>query len=193
MDKATLRKSFIDRRRGLSRSDYWNLTDGILEQVESIDWGKFRIVHIFLPIRNANEVDTFSILNYFKSKHPALGLVVPRTNFKTNTLENIHYDHEFSILGRNSYGIPEPIHGRTISPSQIDAVFVPLLAFDQRGNRVGYGKGFYDRFLSECRKDVLKIGLSYFEPVAEISDVNEYDIRLDRCITPSTIWLFGDR
>jgi 5-formyltetrahydrofolate cyclo-ligase len=60
--------------------------------------------------------------------------------------------------------------------------------FDRRGFRVGYGKGFYDKFLSECRADCLKIGLSYFEPIDEISDAQNFDVRLDCCITPKEIF-----
>lgn len=74
--------------------------------------------------------------------------------------------------------------------SKIDVVFVPLLAYDNKGNRVGYGKGFYDHFLSECREDVVKIGLSFFEPEEAIEDVSATDIRLDYCVTPMTVYNF---
>lgn len=143
-----------------------------------------------MPIRKHNEVDTFSILNYFKHEVPALEIVIPRTNFEKLELVNVLYDHEYTILGRNKYDIPEPIHGKIISADQIDLVFIPLLAYDKKGNRVGYGKGFYDRFLASCRSDVKKVGLSFFEPVDEISDLNAFDIRLDACISPGKIWEF---
>lgn len=164
-----------------------------MDQIELLDWQKFKTIHVFLPIRKNNEVDTFSILNYFKLEHPLLKIVVPRTDFENLTIRNILYDHEFTILGRNKFDIPEPIHGKVVPVEEIDAVFIPLLGFDVRGNRVGYGKGFYDRFLSECRPDVMKIGLSYFDPVDKISDVNEYDIPLDFCITPGMTWNFNLR
>jgi 5-formyltetrahydrofolate cyclo-ligase len=75
-----------------------------------------------------------------------------------------------------------------IEIEKIDAIIVPLLCFDARGFRVGYGKGFYDKFLSECRTDCLKIGFSYFAPVAEISDAQDFDVKLDYCITPEEIF-----
>ncbi len=168
------------------------LTDEIIEEVKRINWTHFTTVHVFMPIRKHNEIDTFSILNYFKLEHPNLKIVVPRTDFKNLTITNILYDHEYTILGRNKYDIPEPIHGKEISPEQIDVVFVPLLTCDQKGNRIGYGKGFYDRFLSTCRPDVQKIGLSFFEPIDEISDVNVFDIPLDMCITPGRTWTFKE-
>ena len=66
-----------------------------------------------------------------------------------------------------------------------DLVIVPLLAFDKKGYRVGYGKGFYDRFLQNSK--TLKIGLSFFAPTEEIIDVHLNDVRLDKCITPAGI------
>ncbi|WP_411273587.1 5-formyltetrahydrofolate cyclo-ligase [Daejeonella sp.] len=193
MDKDSIRQKYLDQRLKLPHSRYWMLTDEIMEEVKRIDWQEGATVHIFLPIRKNNEVDTFSILNYFKLHNPQLKIVVPRTDFENLSIINILYDHEFTILGRNKYDIPEPIHGKTIPTKEIDVVFIPLLAFDIRGNRVGYGKGFYDRFLSECRSDVLKIGLSLFDPVEVISDINEFDIPLDWCITPGKTWNFNIR
>lgn len=190
VDKATLRKTFLEKRKNLSRSSYWQLTDELMKQVKLVDWSQFKMVHIFMPIRKHNEVDTFSLLNYFKLEEPDLKIVVPRTNFDTLEMENVLFDHEYTILGRNKFDIPEPIHGRIIPADQIDVVFVPLLAYDKLGNRAGYGKGFYDRFLSSCRPDVKKIGLSFFDPVDEISDPNEFDIKLDACISPGKIWEF---
>ena len=90
----------------------------------------------------------------------------------------------------NSWNIPEPENGIAISTEQIEVVFIPLLAFDLRGNRVGYGKGFYDDFLNNCSKDTLKIGLSFFEAEANIADVEPHDIPLDYCVTPTKIYTF---
>jgi len=90
----------------------------------------------------------------------------------------------------NAYGIAEPINGEWITPEEIDLVFVPFLACDEKGYRVGYGKGFYDRFLASCRPDILKIGFSYFEPVEHISDINQFDVPLNICITPNRIYEF---
>lgn len=162
----------------------------MMDQIALIDWSGARLVHVFLPIRKHNEIDTFSILNYLKAEQPDLKIVVPRTNFKDLSIQNILYDHEFTILGRNKFDIPEPIHGRVVDPQEIDIAFVPMLICDLKGNRVGYGKGFYDRFLSQCRVDIKKIGLSFFDPVQQISDLNEFDIQIDMCITPGRTWEF---
>lgn len=145
---------------------------------------------MFLPISRTREVDTFSILLYFKEHYPSLSVTIPRTNFENRSMENVLYDHDYTILRRNKYDIPEPLHGRLIDPLEIDLVFTPLLAFDEQGNRVGYGKGFYDRFLTSCRVDVIKTGLSYFGPVDLIEDVHPLDVKLDYCICPARTWDF---
>jgi 5-formyltetrahydrofolate cyclo-ligase len=190
MNKATLRKEFLEKRLSLTRSQYWNLNDRLVENLKSFDWIKYKVVHVFLPIADLKEVDTFSILSYFKESHPELSIVVPKTDFKSISMKNILYDPMYTILGRNKYGIPEPIHGKTVSPQDIDLVLMPLLAFDSKGNRVGYGKGFYDRFLAGCRPDVFKMGLSFFEPVEQISDINPFDERMSICITPQRVYYF---
>jgi 5-formyltetrahydrofolate cyclo-ligase len=95
------------------------------------------------------------------------------------------------IFVENHWKILEPVSNLQFPVSQIDLVLIPLLCFDKKGYRVGYGKGYYDRFLADCRPDVLKIGLSIFEPIEQIKDVDAYDIRLDFCITPNKIWQFS--
>ena len=93
-------------------------------------------------------------------------------------------------IKKNEYNIPEPVDGIEVPSTKIDVVFVPLLAFDKKGHRVGYGKGFYDKFLSECKPDAIKIGLSFFEPEELITDVFESDVKLDYCVTPNSIHAF---
>ena len=93
-------------------------------------------------------------------------------------------------LKLNRWKIPEPVSGIKIDPQQLDLVFVPLLGCDTFGNRVGYGKGFYDKFLANCKKDVIKVGLSFFPPDKDILEVEDFDIALDYCITPKAIYTF---
>ena len=82
----------------------------------------------------------------------------------------------------NKYGIPEPTSKKIIYP---DILLVPLVAFDKNLNRIGYGGGFYDRYIRRIkkRKDILTIGLAYsFQKVNKIP-INKYDIKLDFVIT----------
>jgi len=104
-------------------------------------------------------------------------------------MNHIHFE-DTSELINNEFGIDEPESGNKILEDEIDLVLVPLLAFDKKGFRVGYGKGFYDKFLFNCRIDTLKIGLSFFDPVDEIVDINQFDISLNYCVTPKDVFIF---
>ena len=94
-------------------------------------------------------------------------------------------------LKNNHWGIPEPQSGIKINPDQIDVVFVPLLIFDKQGHRIGYGKGYYDRFLSKCKKDTIKVGLSYFDPVERIEDIQSHDVPINFGITKDRVYEFS--
>lgn len=191
--KKEIRNKMRLKRLSLSKSEFWDLNDKILERIKSIDWSVYQCVHIFLPIKENNEVDTFEILSFFKYQYPNLKIVIPRTNFKESKLENVVFDHYQTVLCKNEYHIPEPVYGHLIQSDLIDVVFVPLLAFDEDGNRIGYGGGFYDRFLSTCKEDVLKIGLSLFPPLEEKLVTDEFDIPLNQCITPERHYFFSNK
>lgn len=75
--------------------------------------------------------------------------------------------------------------------SKIEVVFIPLLAYDKNGNRIGYGKGFYDRFLDKCSTETIKIGLSFFDQEQHIIDVSENDVKLNYCVTPKKIYCYN--
>ncbi len=144
-------------------------------------------VHSYIASEKLREPDTSLILRYLQFKFPELKIAAPRVDIQTQTMTHFLITED-DHLEENIYGIDEPASGISISPGAIDLVIVPLLAFDTKGNRVGYGKGYYDRFLSECRPDVIKIGLSFFEPVGLIDDVDSFDIRLNYCCTPDQIY-----
>ena len=116
----------------------------------------------------------------------ALPRVLPE---REATMASIAWD-ACTPMRENRWGIPEPAAGREIAPETIDLVLIPLLAFDRKGHRVGYGKGYYDRFLKRCRGDCMKLGLSFFEPVDSIYDAGEHDVPLDLCVTPHRTYVF---
>lgn len=183
MDKKTLRKTYLEQRLKLSEEAYVQANEAILQQVQQLDWQNINCVHLFLPITDKREVDTWPILKWLTIHYPLLQIVLPRADFQTGTMEAILYSAD-SIIEKNNYHIPEPINGIIVTPLSIDRIFVPLLCFDTKGYRVGYGKGFYDRFLLQCKPAVEKIGLHFFEPVPAITDTDTFDITLNSCITP---------
>lgn len=183
MSKESIRRAFLRKRVLLTESEYRERCKSILAHfVAHFDFSHSVIVHCFLPIIKNKEVNTWPIVNLLLDKENCK-VVVSRSSLITNSMEHYYYDHETKLID-NKWGIPEPVEGILVDPKDIDMVLVPLLAFDKKGMRVGYGKGYYDRFLSECRADVIKTGISLVTPVDQIMDVNNQDIPLDNCITP---------
>ncbi len=153
-------------------------------------WNK-QYFHVFLSIDEHFEVDTEYILHILAGKDK--DVLISKSDFTSR--EMIHYLlTDGTKIKKNKYNIPEPIDGPEASgkvpDSKIDVVFVPLLAFDKNGHRVGYGKGFYDRFLSKCKPNVITVGLSFFEIEDEITDINPNDFALDYCVTPKIVYQF---
>lgn len=186
MTKAEIRRTEGRRRRELSLTAAKCLNDELLARFASLDLRKVETVHVFLPIAGKNEPDTFRLIRWLREFHPGIRIIVPRADFATATMTSYLYPGE-DALENNPYQIPEPVNAELYEGS-IDLILVPLLAFDLNGYRVGYGKGFYDRFLEGSA--AIKAGLSFFGPVAAITDVHEQDIRLDLCITPGEVFDF---
>lgn len=147
------------------------------------------ILHLFLSIEKNKEIETQFIYGKIWQDFPQIKIVVPRVNRAIDNIEALEF-HLATELALSSWQIPEPIGDRLIEADEIDLILVPLLCFDRHGFRVGCGKGYYDKFLKKCRMDCLKIGLSYFPPIEEISDTNEFDVTLDYCVTPEKICKF---
>jgi 5-formyltetrahydrofolate cyclo-ligase len=187
--KADLRKIYLQKRKELSEKDFKLLNQQIADQFKLLDLSGVKLLHIFLPIIEKHEIDTYLIINWLLDNHPEINIAVPKSNFSNLTLTHLLYNKHLTIE-KNKWNIPEPVSGDKINPSEIDIVMVPLLALDRIGYRVGYGKGFYDRFLAECRKDVQLIGLSQFEAIESIEDTDEYDMKLEKCITPTKTLTF---
>ena len=87
-----------------------------------------------------------------------------------------------------SFGAREPAHGETIDPSEIDVVVTPAIAFDRSGRRVGYGGGFYDRFLSKTRDDAIRVGIGFAIQLVDDELPNgHFDLRVDAVVTDSAV------
>ncbi len=187
MLKAELRKKYKYLRANLSQEDIESQSLAIANKLLQLPIWNLNFYHVFLSIKEKNEIDTEPILSILsgKDKH----IVVSKTIFEANDLRHFLLT-DSTIIKKNDWHIPEPIDGIEIQPEKLDVVFIPLLAFDQYGNRVGYGKGFYDRFLKQCHPETLKIGLSFFDAESKIEDITEHDIGLNFCVTPHKIYAF---
>ncbi len=187
MIKKELRSKYNQLRKSLSQEEIEEKSVAIANRLlDIIIWDKL-YYHLFLSIKEQNEVNTEFILQILAGKDKEI--VVSKSDFET--FEMKHYLlTDNTKFKKNNYNIPEPVDGIEVPVLKIDVVFVPLLAFDVKGNRVGYGKGFYDKFLENCKPETVKIGLSFFEAEQHIEDVSLNDIKLDYCITPKNSYIF---
>ena len=187
MLKKQLRLKYKELRLAFGKDLVDEMSIAIANQILKLNiWDK-TYFHVFLPIETQNEVNTEFILHLLQGKDKEI--VISKSDFETREMTHFLLTDNTKIK-KNKYNIPEPIDGIEVPISKIDVVFIPLLAFDSSGNRVGYGKGFYDKFLSNCKPETIKIGLSFFEPEDLILDVFENDVKLDYCFTPKTIYSF---
>lgn len=188
MNKKDLRLHYKNLRQTLSIDEIDDKSLAIANNLLKMDIWDNTYFHLFLTMQEQREVQTEFILNILAGKDKEV--IVSRSDFENNSM--IHYLlTDNTRLMKNQYGIPEPVDGIEVPSNKLDVVFVPLLAFDGNGQRVGYGKGFYDRFLSECKPGVITIGLSFFEAEEELIDANTTDIPMDYCVTPEKVYLFG--
>lgn len=185
--KKELRKIYLKKRMELSEGEFRLLNQQICDNFfVSIDLSKINVIHTFLPIEKNREVNTWLIIDRLTRQFPGIRISVPKINNQTAVLEHYYFEGK-DQLKNNTWEIPEPVRGLPTPLDKIDAVLVPLLAFDKLGNRLGYGRGFYDRFLAECRPDCLKIGLSIFEMEEKIEGMDEKDVPLNMIVTPEKV------
>ncbi|WP_143306673.1 5-formyltetrahydrofolate cyclo-ligase [Chitinophaga vietnamensis] len=187
--KKDIRKRFLELRMQLSTEAIASMNAALLANCRLLNYSDIHCVHVFLPITEKREADTWPLIRWMKEKYPHLQWTLSKSDMASGEMTHYLWD-DTTVLVNNKYGIPEPAGGIRIQPADIDLVFVPLLAFDRQGHRVGYGKGMYDRFLQQCRADVRTIGLSLFEPVTLIADAGEQDVMLKTAITPDHIYHF---
>jgi 5-formyltetrahydrofolate cyclo-ligase len=191
MKKDELRELYLQKRKLMTPKDRTSLSKQIANLFFNHVYSKeLSLVHLFLPIQKFNEVDTWLFVEEFKEKELPTKLVISKSDIESSLMTNYIYNPKERLL-ENKWGIPEPESGEICDNLLIDLVLIPLLAFDKKGHRVGYGKGFYDRFLKSCRQDALKIGLSYVGPVDLIEDAGENDVILDCVITPEKLFWFN--
>jgi 5-formyltetrahydrofolate cyclo-ligase len=187
-DKSELRKLYLEKRRILTHSEYLFRNKKILSYIQKdFVFSTKKLVHIFLPIEKFKEIDTWKIIDFLKSKNQSI--VLSKSKLSTNDMTHFLYN-EHTNLRENKWGIVEPESGIEIDEQKLDIVFVPLLVFDKSGNRIGYGKGYYDKFLSKCRPDCMKIGLSLMPPIDSLLIMSPLDVPLNYCVSPIGVYKF---
>lgn len=174
----------LARRKQLSPSEVEAKSSAILANLQSIfESQTYQKVHLFLSIQKFGEVATGPIIEHLRTYYPNTDIGVPRVDSGTNTL--VHHRFSESELRKSSWGIREPVASSPILAAEtFDLVLVPMLAFDKRGYRVGYGGGYYDKFLAQVRPECRKVGLCFeFGRLDEDIPNNQFDIKLDCVVT----------
>src|SRR5690606_24793505 len=185
--KSNLRSKYVALRKSFSEEFISEKSMEIANNSLQLPIWEFDYYHLFLSISEKKEIDTEPLLHILQGKDK--NVVISKSDFATRQMK--HYLlTDTTVIKKNHWKIPEPVEGIEVPVSNIQVVFVPLLAFDKTGHRVGYGKGFYDIFLSGCNPGVLKIGLSLFEAEEQIPGIIESDVSLDYCITPLKTYKF---
>jgi 5-formyltetrahydrofolate cyclo-ligase len=189
MDKSAIRKMHLEMRKAISEEMKMQFSEKISNNVLGYlkSNPEIRHIHLFLSITRLNEVNTLPLLE--KLQDLGYILYTSYVNPASKVLDTVEITH-IKEFDQDSFGIPIPKNINAVGNGKIQLVLVPLLAFDIEGNRLGYGKGYYDQFLASISPKIMKAGLSFFPPTNEIP-VESHDIGLDICITPDMIYYFG--
>ncbi len=179
--KNILRRQILAARKVLAE-DVWKDRNKLLQPtvVDFVVRSSANVIHSFLPIERNKEVDTWPIVKEMIRLEKKV--VVSVTNLEQEKMYHYYY-HSGLKFKLNKLRIPEPMNAEAANVSTIDLILIPLLAADKSGNRIGYGKGYYDRLLSELPK-VKKVGLALGPLFDAFNFAESHDIRLDHCITP---------
>ncbi len=189
MTKQEIRKLYLEKRRQLGKIALEELSLQILGNFSNLQLPAIKTLLSYSSLDGHSEFNVAGCESILRYRHSQMLGALPRIDATDNSMEAVEIK-EGGDITLNQYGIAESLGGRIIDPEQIDLVFVPLIAFDIRGNRVGYGKGYYDRFLKRCREDCCTVGFSFFEAVDPPGDINEFDVPLDFCISPLRVYEF---
>lgn len=189
MTKIEARRVHKEKRTALTDKELLIFQDLMLIRFQELNLPYVNLLHTYLPIYDNNEPDPGPLVDWLRFTDP--GLRVTYASINPSDCSMKHFLQQDDMLFKaNLYGIPEPVSGIEIAENEIDIAIIPLLTFDMQGNRVGYGKGYYDRFIAKCRADMIKIGLSFFPPSETIEDIDFLDKKLDFCITPDRVYAF---
>ena len=179
MNKSKLRNRILNLRKKISYKKLSLHPDKIYKFLRK---NKIILKNVGGYYPSNHEIDDLDILNFLRNKRSNISLPIIRENNQMDFFEWTNQDP----LKINKYGIAEPTLGKKIYP---DIIFVPLVAFDNNLNRLGYGGGFYDRYLEKVSKikKTFKIGLGFSYQEIKKIPISKYDKKLDLIITEKKI------
>lgn len=185
MNKSQLRALYKSKRIRLSEVEIQEFSQKILQKLISMPIWEKSVFHVFVPIVQNHEVNTFPIIEYLHEHGKTV--LVPKVEGEKMHSCLINADTEWTI---GKFNVPEPLEClKTDLP--IDVILMPMLVCDLSGNRIGYGGGYYDRFLGDINYPILKLGLNFFPPINQEFEIFTQDVPLDYCVTPEEIVSFS--
>lgn len=187
--KQALRKIYLANRKTIDRHEQLRLLAAMYDFIAEVPALPARLGMSYRAIAQNHEVPTDIFEEYLLENWKASQFCYPKVEFGTNNMEAYLNDRHLEWEDA-AFKLTQPATGTIADPTTIDVVLVPLLAFDEQGYRLGYGKGFYDRFLTRCRPDTIKIGLSWFPPENRLPEIDVFDIPLNYCVTPQQLYVF---
>lgn len=175
--KDKLRKIALTNRKNIKNKK--ELDQNILLNLQELKIIK-QTKNILIYLSFGTEIDTYNIINYFQDKN----FYAPR--IENNEMNFYKIDGFYKL---NKFNIKEPTSNLKINDLKNSVIIVPGLMFDKRLNRLGYGKGYYDKYLKD--KNIYKIGLCYSCNLVDNLEIEEHDIKMDLVITEER-WSFQD-
>lgn len=189
MLKATARNQYQKKLSALTQEEYDTATALIFHKFCQYQWPLVRNILSYSPMRAKREFDVLLFEDQLRSTLPGIVMCWPKINPPDKSMEAHEINNE-KFYTKNKFNILEPLDGFIISPAHLDIVFVPSNGIDKRGYRIGHGMGYYDRYLSRCGPQTLKVGVSFFELFDEFEDIHAFDVPLNICITPQRVYEF---
>ncbi len=191
--KKTLRKELLAKRMAMSPEAVAQASRQMFERWRNrFSLKRIGFFHVYQTMAQKHEVATEDFIDFVRDRHPQVNIVVPMVDDIHKVLRHVHVHNDLEMR-INRWGIPEPhMPIDFIHPMQIDVVIVPLLGFDDRGHRLGYGAGYYDRFLSLTRPACMKVGLCFESGhLAHALPDEPHDVPLDFVVTEQSIIRFN--
>jgi 5-formyltetrahydrofolate cyclo-ligase len=187
--KKELRKIYLNKRAKLTMQEMHAFLASMVDCFREVPILAHGLTLSYNAIVDKKEVDPDVFEQVHNEENNPRGICYPAADFASGDM-TAFMDDEDLVWENPGFGLTQPRSGKRVDPLDIDIVFVPLLAFDEQGFRLGYGKGFYDRFLKTCRPDVLKIGFCWFEAETSLPEIGAHDVPLNYCVTPQRLYVF---
>jgi 5-formyltetrahydrofolate cyclo-ligase len=188
MSKEHLREKYLAQRQAMSASVYHQKNQRVYTHFfREFNMTHYPSLHTYLSCPARKEVDTWRLVHTILVKNPTIVLAVPKLLAGPRQMESRQIAQN-TTFQQHSWGVQEPMGGAQIPAAAFLLVVLPVIAFDEQGYRVGYGQGYYDLFLKQCRPDVTKVGLCFEDPLPAIDDLHGYDVPMDYCVTPNQVF-----